>query len=362
VDKLDTKTKQVLIEARLYETSANPTTKKGVDWTGTLSAQNVSFGNGIMTGNSTTTQPGSPTTTTLPSGRTVTTTPDSSTMTTLNSLIGAGGIGASTLGGATPATFFLNADGVKAVISFLNTYADAKVLSTPRTVTLDNEPAKIAVFRASPIITITPGTVQVAGGSQIQYTNLGVILNVTPRISAANYVNLHVVPEVSRVFDTVSRVVSTGNGQGVYQADEYDIRKIETRVMVPSGNTLVMGGMIQDDVRNSNTKVPVLGDIPVFGYLFRMDQKSRSKSNLLVFITPTIVEDENFQPTPTDFLKSPVPTSDFVDGEWSAWDSGKPRDWSDVSANEAYHNAKFDDSVVQAKPATATGKAASANQ
>ena len=358
VDRLDTKTRQVLIEARLLETSMNPSTAKGVDWSGTLAAQNVSFGNGIMTGNSTTTIPGGTTTTTLPSGRTVTTTSDSSVTTVLNSIVGAG-IGAATSHGATPATFFLNADGVKAVISFLNKYADAKVISTPRTVTLDNETADIAVTRASPIINITPGTVQVAGGSSITYTNLGVILRVTPRISANSYVNLKVIPEVSRIFDTVTKQVSVGTGTGTYQADEYDIRKIETRVMVPSGNTLVLGGLVQDDVRSGNTKVPVLGDLPVLGYLFRYDTKSRQKSNLLVFVTPTIVEDTDFQPTKTDFLKTPVPASDSVEGPWSSWDSGKPRDWSNIDM-EAYHNAKFDDSVVQ--PATSSSTASAANQ
>jgi type II secretory pathway component GspD/PulD (secretin) len=353
VEKLDTKTKQVLIEARLLETSMNPSTTKGIDWSGTLAGQNVSFGNGNMVGQSTTTMPGTSTATT-PGGRSIPP-PSSSTSTVLNSIIGRGGLGVTTANGFNPGTFFLTADGVSAVLSFLNKYAEAKVLSTPRTVTLDNEPAKIEVTRASPIINITPGTVQVSGGSQILYTNLGVILNVTPRISANNYVNLKVVPEVSRVFDTIRRQVSTGNGSGFYEADEYDIRRIETRVMVPSGNTLVLGGLVQDDVRSGNTKVPILGDIPVVGYLFRSDTKSRQKSNLLVFITPTIVQDDDFQPTSTDFLKRPVYTGESIDEEWSSWDSGKPRDWSDVTEEE-YRNAKYDDSVFKpkAQPSTST--------
>jgi type II secretory pathway component GspD/PulD (secretin) len=351
VEKLDTKTKQVLIETRLLETSMNPSTSKGIDWSGTLAGQNVKFGNGVLSGNSTTTSPGTPSQTTLPGGRSITTTPSSSTTTVLNSLIGSGGLGVTTANGFNPATFFLNADGVSAVISFLNKYAEAKVLSSPRTVTLDNETADISVTRASPIINITPGTVQVSGGSQITYTNLGVILHVTPRISANNYVNLRIIPEVSRIFDTIRRQVSVGTGSGFYEADEYDIRKIETRVMVPSGNTLVLGGLMQDDVRTGNTKVPILGDLPVFGYLFRSDTKSRQKSNLLVFVTPTIVQDEDFQPTPTDFLKNRPPASDDLEGEWSSFDSGKPRDWSDYS-EEAYRNAKFDDSAVQPKAVT----------
>src|SRR3989441_1102028 len=87
VERLDTITKQVLIEARLLEMTMNPTTSKGIDWSGTLQAQNFSFGNGVMSGASTTTTPGTPTT--LPGGRT--TTPESSVTTTLNSIIGSGG-------------------------------------------------------------------------------------------------------------------------------------------------------------------------------------------------------------------------------------------------------------------------------
>jgi len=98
--------------------------------------------------------------------------------------------------------------------------------------------------------------------------------------------------------------------------------------MIPSGNTLVLGGLVQDDVRLSNTKVPWLGDLPILGRAFRSDSKSRQKSNLMIFITPTIIQDSDYQPTKSDYLKTPVPTSDSIDGEWSSWDSGKPRDWS----------------------------------
>jgi type II secretory pathway component GspD/PulD (secretin) len=97
--------------------------------------------------------------------------------------------------------------------------------------------------------------------------------------------------------------------------------------MIPSGNTLVLGGLVQDDVRKSNTKVPLLGDMPVLGGLFRSDAKSRQKSNLMIFLTPTIVEDKDFQPTPSNYLQTPVPMTDSVEGDWSAWDSGKPKDW-----------------------------------
>src|SRR5205807_3037068 len=214
------------IETRLLETSFNPSTTKGIDWSGTMQNQHVAFGNNLQVNS-----------------------PNQSVNNTLSQSFPK--LLMDTAKGFNPATAFLDMDGVNAVISFLNQYAEAKVISAPRTVTLDNEPAKIEVTRASPIINITPGTVQVSGGSQITYTNLGIILNVTPRISANNYVNLKVVPEVSRIFDTVTRSVNNG----IFQADEYDIRKIETRVIIPSGNTLVLGGLVQDDVRNSDVKV-----------------------------------------------------------------------------------------------------------
>ncbi len=347
IDRLDTQTKQVLIETRLIETTVNPSTKKGVDWTGTLNAQNFKFGNGLSAGQSTTTIPGTPSTTTLPGGGTATTTPGYSTATTLNSLLGGGGLSWNTLSGFTPGIGFLNADGVKATLSFLNTYADSKVLSAPRTVTLDNESAHIEVGTLFPIVNTTAGTANTTGGSMVTYSNLTVALTVTPRISANDYVNLKVTPSVIRLGPLVQSVVGDQNN-AVYS---FYTRQLETRVMIPSGNTLVMGGLIQDEVNKSNTKVPLLGDIPVLGGLFRLDTKDRNKANLLVFITPTIVQDTDFQPTKTTFLKTPVPAKDEVEGDWSAWDSGKPKDWS--TPKPAY-----DESLGQAESSSPSGTSA----
>jgi type II secretory pathway component GspD/PulD (secretin) len=299
IDDLDTPTRQVLIEARLVETSLNPSTVKGLDWAGTLQGQNIRFGNNLQQ-------------------NTASESINNTLSTSFPKLL------FDTARGFNPATAFLDADGVSVVLSFLNKYSEAKVLSTPRTVTLDNETAFISVTRAMPIFRNTAGTQGSPGGSEVTYTNLGVILHVTPRISANDLVNLKVTPEVSRVFDVATKKVA----DTVNQADIYDIRKIETRVMIPSGNTLVLGGLIQDDIRKSNTKVPLLGDIPLLGHAFRSDTQSRQKQNLLIFITPTIVKDEDFQVTQTDFLKSPVPTTDAMEPDWSSWNSGKPKDWS----------------------------------
>ena len=101
-------------------------------------------------------------------------------------MLGTGGLGWNSAGGFSPATGFLNADGVHAVLSFLNTYTETKILSCPRTVTLDNELAHIEVGTLFPIVNTTAGTANTTGGSQITYSNLTVRLDVTPRISANN--------------------------------------------------------------------------------------------------------------------------------------------------------------------------------
>jgi type IV pilus assembly protein PilQ len=323
VQSLDTQTKQVLIEARLLETVVNPSTSKGVDWSGTLKAQNVSFGNGITTGTTTTTSPGTPTTTTLPGGGTATTTPSSSANTVLSSMLGNGGFSADTARGLSPSTFFLNADGVKAVLSFLNTYAETKIISSPRTVTLDNETSLIEVGTQYPIVNTTAGTANTTGGSSITYSNLTVRLSVTPRISANNYVRLMVTPKVVRLGDQVASIV----GGVANSVPSFETRELNTSVLIPSGNTLVMGGLIQDNVHEQDTKVPLLGDIPGLGYLFRSESKTRTKSNMIIFVTPTIVADEDFQPTKSNFLKTRVPVKDTVEDDWSAWDTGKPKEW-----------------------------------
>lgn len=307
IAELDTITKQVLIEARLVETQMNPSTIKGIDWTGTLGAQRFQFGNNNQLGP----------------------VPDDSTLPPLSSLypkmIMEGG-------SFNPATAFLNADGLSATLSFLNKNNESKILASPRTVTLDNEPARIEAGTLYPILQVTAGTANTTGGSQVNYSNLTVRLDVTPRISANNYINLKVTPAVMRL-DHVENFPTGGED---FFVPIFATRNLDTRVMIPSGNTLVMGGLISDKVSEGNVKVPLLGDIPYLGRLFRQDSKSREQGNLIVFITPTIVQDADFQVTASEYLKTPVPVNDAVDKDWTWWDSGKPAgDWSKSSAEKS---------------------------
>jgi type II secretory pathway component GspD/PulD (secretin) len=345
LSQLDKPTRQVLIETHLVELSSNPSTSKGIDWSGTLAAQNVSFGNGVLNAiqpsTSQTLIPGTPaTTTTVFGGHTITTTttPGSSTTTALNSepqnSLFPGGLSLNTASGLTPNIGFLSADGAKAVLSFLNQSAEAQVVSTPRVVTLDNECALISVTRSYPIINVQASTPNTSGGSTITYSNIGTILQVTPRITANDYIWLKVLPDVSSFFGTVTKSV----GGALYQADEFDERHIETQVLIPNNHTLVMGGLVQDNPNASYTKVPLLGDIPYLGLAFRSENKSLDKADLMIFITPTIVQDDDFKESNSEFLNSkPRYMEDPM--KMHTWlDSAQPRgDWSNpIPTNEVY--------------------------
>ena len=322
IEKLDTATKQVLIEARIYETSRNPQSVKGINWEGTFGAQSFTFGNNLLP------QSGG-------ASVTGTTPPRTDLSNILNPLLNPTGpqLLVDTAKGFNPHTAFLDAQGVKGVLSWFNKDTESELLSTPRAVTLDNQPAVLNVTKAFPIFKVTSGGTQTGPTVDITYTNIGTILTVTPRISASSTIQLRVVPEVSTVEAVKdTEQVPTQNGQATVTANIYDIRRIETQVLIPSGNTLVMGGLMSDDTQKGRTKVPVLGDLPGLGLAFRSTSKIRTKSNLIVFVTPTIVSDEDFQPTPTDYLqKKPLP--DRPDNDVGPFtnpilDSAEPHDWS----------------------------------
>ena len=336
VAELDKPTRQVLIETKLVEISSAPSSARGVDWSSTLTAQTVTFGNGSVSGANTITTPGSKTTTT-------TTTPNSSKTTTssyttpssvvgnLTQTLGGGAWSASTASGLIPSTAFLNADGLNAVISFINASYDAQVYSTPRVVTLDNQTAHIEVIRTYPILSISGSTANSGGSASVTYSNIGTILDVTPRISANDKIWLNVIPEVSSHFsdETVTQQGGSGGVSSSFTIPIFDRRKIQSQVMIPNGNTLVMGGLVQDNPVASYTKVPFLGDIPGLGWAFHSESKSMTKDNLLIFLTPTIVRENDFQPAASTFLNSKPKTMGEPMNPHKPWDGAEPESgWS----------------------------------
>jgi len=348
IAQLDSATGQILIEAKIIETTKDISTAKGIDWTGTLQAQHVTFGNGTTAGTvsqGSQTGNGTTTTATAPGGRTssgnpLTTIVSNSTSfltTTLGGTSQAGGITMNTASGFSPQTAFLNADGVSAVISFLNSDADTKSIAFPRTVSLDGRRTELSVVQNIPIFeqtqsapgagssqglaTVQPNYAKIVGNTILN--EVGVKLTVVPRIAGASNVLITVQPEISSVDTKIAQ--DTLNGQ-VNTSPIFDRRSIITEASVPSGYTLVLGGLDNDRMDKTYTKVPGLGDLPVFGPLFRSNTKDHTRDTILIFVTPTIIKESDFQPAATDFLRSKneaMPT-----GTDSAWDRGEPYDWT----------------------------------
>jgi len=319
--QLDTATKQVLIETKLVEVSSNPTSQKGIDWSSTLQAQHVAFGNNsLFLTPPTAATPGTETTV---NGVTTISGAEPAQPGLVNGVLANPSVIASTIGGFGHEGF-LNADGLNAVISFLNSSSDAQIVSTPRVVTLDNETATINVTRGYPVFNVTAGTANTTGGSSVGYTNIGTVLSVTPRISANDKIWLHITPQVSSYGGVASATV----GGETYQADIFDNRSFDTKVLVPNAHTLVIGGLVQDNPISSTTKVPLLGDIPGMGYLFRSESKSVTKDNLLIFITPTIVKDDDFHASDTQFFSTPATKRPVMVDPNNLWDGTRPYNWS----------------------------------
>ena len=158
-------------------------------------------------------------------------------------------------------------------------------------------------------------------------SEVGVKLTVLPRIAGPTNVLLELRPEISQKDAQVA--TDTLNGQ-VNTAPIFDRRSIVTKAAVPSGYTLVLGGLESDNATKNYTKVPFLGDLPGLGYLFRSDSKSRTKDTILIFVTPTIIRDSDFQPGNSDFLKRKGLSPSDV--EEAPWNTGKPYDWTKPKA------------------------------
>jgi len=159
----------------------------------------------------------------------------------------------------------------------------ANILSTPNLLTLDNEEARIIVGQNVPFITgqfTTAASATVNPFQTIERRDVGLTLRVRPQISEGGAIKLVIYQEVSSVAAPSAAGPIT------------NMRAIETNVLVDDGSIVVLGGLVQDSVTSSLEKVPVLGDIPLLGYLFRYETRKQQKTNLMVFLRPFVVRDE----------------------------------------------------------------------
>jgi general secretion pathway protein D len=180
-------------------------------------------------------------------------------------------------------------DGISfaAILQALGTNSESNLLSTPSILTLDNEEASIVVgqevpFRSGSFTTGSDGANNPF--TTIKRENVGITLRVVPHIHDGDAVRLEVGQEVSSVVN--SNVSTTGFSDIVTNK-----RTIDTTILADDRQTIVLGGLIQDDIIETGSKIPLLGDIPLAGRLFRSDSTERVKRNLLVFLRPTILRD-----------------------------------------------------------------------
>lgn len=218
------------------------------------------------------TQKGTETTTVAPDGtKTTTKTPDQEP--DYNTI-------ADALKGVNGALLGLVKDDWGAIIQAVKADTDSNILATPHITTLDNQESFFIVGEEVPIETTTsPGQNGNSPFTTKDRKEIGIKLKVTPQINEGNAVRLTIEQEVS------SRAGSIDGDLIIAK------REIKTTVMADDGATVVLGGLIDEDVQQSESKVPLLGDIPVLGHLFRSTSTSKKKRNLMVFIKPTIMRD-----------------------------------------------------------------------
>jgi general secretion pathway protein D len=176
---------------------------------------------------------------------------------------------------------------VGALLHALQTDGDVNVLSTPNILTMDNQKAEIMVGQNVPFITGQTQNAVTGSGTlfnTVTRQDVGIKLTITPQIASSDNVRLEVNQEISDV------IASTLTNQAGPTTSK---RSASTAVVVKDRQTMVIGGLIRDNVTSSTSKVPFLGDIPILGWLFKSKTTTIDKTNLMIFITPYIINNES---------------------------------------------------------------------
>ncbi len=172
----------------------------------------------------------------------------------------------------------------QATVRAISSAQKVEVLSRPSILVRNNQPATITVGQSVPLVTgVTPGTALSAETSIISYQNVGIILQVTPFISADGLVEMIVAPQISSLSSQTVQVSSN------VSAPVIDLRSASTVVVTPDGQTVIIGGLMENDKTVIDSKIPILGDIPLLGSLFKHKQNAITKKELMIFLTPHVV-------------------------------------------------------------------------
>ncbi|WP_296655337.1 type II secretion system secretin GspD [Paraburkholderia sp.] len=270
IDQLDRRRAQVYIEALLVELNSDTNANLGIQWQ--IGSGNVLAGTNLATGSG-------------------------------NSIVNlaAAAAGPAGIGGALAAQGLqqglnvgwvhnlFGAQGLGGLLQALSQSSDANVLSTPNLVTLDNQDAKIVVGTNVPISTgqysnLTSGATSAAFNT-FERVDVGLTLHIKPQIIDGGLLKLQLYTEDSAIVNGTTNATTNPAGPN------FTKRSIQSTVLADNGEIIVLGGLMQDNYQVSNSKVPLLGDIPWIGQLFRSENKTRSKTNLMVFLRPVIMSD-----------------------------------------------------------------------
>lgn len=268
IDKLDGRRAQVLVESLIVEVTASKLAEFGIQWQSVLGSK----GDGVV---------GAIGTNSAVSGGNIL---------SLAAGIASGSTSALTsLGGGLNIALAPRVNGqyyLGALANFLQNSGDANVLSTPNLMTLDNEEAKIVIGNNVPFVTgsyaNTTGNNTVNPFTTVERKDVGLMLRVRPQINENGTVKLAIYQEVSKIDGNTLKDV---NGPTTSK------RSFESNVLVEDGSIIVLGGLLEDSYQQAEDKVPLMGDIPVLGNLFRSENRSRRKTNLMVFLRPVVVRD-----------------------------------------------------------------------
>ena len=273
IDKLDGRRAQVLVESLIVEVNANKLAEFGIQWQGVMGKQGDGTIGVIGTNSGAAGANILGITSALASGN-----------------AGTIGTAVGTLGGGLNLALAPRVGGqyyLGALANFLQNSGDANVLSTPNLMTLDNEEAKIVIGNNVPFVT---GSYANTGGNSgavnpfttVERKDVGLMLRVRPQINENGTVKMAIYQEVSKIDDAT---LKNANGPTTSK------RSIESNVLVEDGSIIVLGGLLEDSYSQAEDKVPLLGDVPIVGNLFRSENRSRKKTNLMVFLRPVVVRD-----------------------------------------------------------------------
>ncbi|MBF0490277.1 MAG: secretin and TonB N-terminal domain-containing protein [Candidatus Omnitrophica bacterium] len=262
IEAVDRKEKEVLIDARIVQIELDDSYKMGIDWDAIIKQnKNLTFTNNFS----------------LPSN-----VPNPPLSTTAIGTLNSGNYGA--------------------ILSMIGSMGKTKILSNPHIAVVNNEEAKILVGTNQPYstsTTTTPATGAATTAEAVSFIEVGVKLHVTPSIHEDGFITMKIHPEVSSVTGTYT---STSNGS-TSSVPVVSTSEVDTIVRVKDGVTIIIGGLIKDEVDHVKDKLPILGDIPLMGKVFSREQRNITKTETVIFLTPHIMSgDAN---TESDMIKRP---------------------------------------------------------